>query len=142
MNSWGTPAIKSAQLETCSFKTTFCFLSFKKSAKSSSRFRLIPFCLNLKMIPSCWILSNAFDISRKTPLTAYPSSNDFQISWVIDNIWLIQESTVLKPDLFVATSLFLLKKFLPKKFSSRIFPQMGVSNTGRQYFKHCLSPFL
>ena len=76
MNSWGTPTIKSAQLETCSFKTTSCFLSFKKSAKSSSKFLLITFCFNLKIIPSCNPISNAFDVSWNTLLTSYPSSND------------------------------------------------------------------
>ena len=44
----------------------------------------IPFCFNLKMRPSCKTLSCAFDMSRNTPQTSYPSSKDAYIPWVID----------------------------------------------------------
>ena len=60
----------------------------------------MPFYFNLKIIPSCHTLSNAFDISRKTLLTSNPSSSDLYISRVIDKSWLTQESPGLKPDWF------------------------------------------
>ena len=60
----------------------------------------MPFCFNLKIIPLCQTLSNAFEISRKMPLTSNPSSKDLHISCVIDKCWLIQESPGLKPDWF------------------------------------------
>ena len=46
------------------------------------------------MIPSCQTLSNAFDISKKTPLTSTVgfSSKAVWISWIIDNNWAIHES--------------------------------------------------
>ena len=46
------------------------------------------------MIPSCQTLSNAFDISKKTPLTSIVgfSSKAVWISWIIDNNWAIHES--------------------------------------------------
>ena len=58
----------------------------------------IPFCSNLKMRPSFQTLSNAFDMSKTTPRTSYPSSSDAFIPWVIDKSWLIQESPGLTPD--------------------------------------------
>ena len=50
------------------------------------------------MSPLCQTLSNAFDVSSKTPLTSYPSPKDFQISWVMERGWFIQESPGLKSD--------------------------------------------
>ena len=44
----------------------------------------MPFCFILKIIPSGQTLSNAFEISSKTPLTSKPLSKDLYISWVID----------------------------------------------------------
>ena len=77
---WGTPALTSDQPETCPLNKTLCFLFFRKSHKRFIKLPDIPFCFNLKMRPSCQTLSNAFDISRKTPLTSKPSSNDLYIS--------------------------------------------------------------
>ena len=71
-------------------KVTLCFLSFKKSDKTLSSLPEIPFCFSLKIIPSCHTLSNAFEISRKTPLTSNQLSKDLCISWVIDKSCLIQ----------------------------------------------------
>ena len=80
MEPWGTPALTSDQSETCPFNKTLCFLFLRKSHKTFSKLLDIPFCFNLKMRPSCQTLSNAFDISRKTPLTSNPLSNDLYIS--------------------------------------------------------------
>ena len=52
------------------------------------------------MRPSCQTLT-AFDMSKNTPRTSYPSSNDAYIPWVVDKTWLIRESPGLKPDWFV-----------------------------------------
>ena len=73
----GTPALRLVHVETCPFKTALCFLFLKKSHNKFKSSPNMPFCFNLKMIPSCHTLSNAFDISRKTLLTSNPSSNDF-----------------------------------------------------------------
>ena len=58
------------------------------------------------MIVSCYTLSNAFNISRSTLQTSSPSSNDLDMSYVIDKSWLTQESPGLKPDSFYAIRLF------------------------------------
>ena len=52
----------------------------------------MPFCHNFKIIPSCYTLSNAFDIFKKTLLTSNPSSDDLYNSCVIDKSWLTKES--------------------------------------------------
>ena len=75
MDPWGTSAVTSTAGNLL-IQNNLCFLSFKKSTKNTSRFSLISFCFNLKIIPSSQTLSNAFDISRNTPLISYPSSND------------------------------------------------------------------
>ena len=72
MEPWGTPALTSDQSAICPFNKTLCFLFLRKSHKRFSKLPDMPFCFNLKMKT----LSNAFDISRKTPLTSNPSSND------------------------------------------------------------------
>ena len=36
----------------------------------------MPFCFSLKTEPLCQTLSNAFEMSRKTPLTSKPSLKD------------------------------------------------------------------
>ena len=84
--------------ETCPFGITPCFLAFKKSDNTLTSLPEIPFCFSLKIIPLCQTLSNAFEISRKTPLTSKPSPKDVYISLVIDKSWLMQESLGLKPD--------------------------------------------
>ena len=75
MDPWETSAVTSTA-GNLFIQNNLCFLSFKKSTKNTSRFSLISFCFNLKIIPSSQTLSNAFDISRNTPLISYPSSND------------------------------------------------------------------
>ena len=70
MEPWGKPALTSHQSETCPFNKTLCFLFLIKSHKIFSKLPDIPFCFNFKMRPSCQTVPNAFDISRKTPLTS------------------------------------------------------------------------
>ena len=52
------------------------------------------------MILSCQTLSNAFDVSKKTPhtLTVGFSSTAVWISWINYNNWAIHESPGRKPD--------------------------------------------
>ena len=110
------------------------FLSItKKSDKICNRSPEILFCFNLKISPSCQTLSKALDISKKTPLTSNPSSNDFQISWVIDKNWLIHESAGLTFDWFGEIGLLEVKnlKISLKISLSKILPQMGRRETGR-----------
>ena len=54
-----------------------------------SKFPDIPLSFNFNSKPSCQALSKAFDVSRKAPFTAQPSSNDLKISWVIYKSWLM-----------------------------------------------------
>ena len=69
----GTPTLTLVHVETCTFKTTLCFLFLKKSHNKFKSSPNMSFGFNLKIIPSCHTLSNAFDIlSRKTFLTANP----------------------------------------------------------------------
>ena len=65
--------------------------------------------VQLKMIPSCRNLSNAFKISREALLTSSPISKDSHISWAIYNKWLKQESLGLKPHWFVEICSFSIK---------------------------------
>ena len=105
MESWGTPALTSDQPGLVHLTKLFV-LHFSKSHKRFSTLPDVPFCFNLKMRSSCQTLSNAFDISRKTPLT---SSNDLCISWVIAKTWFMQESPGLNPDWLDEMSSFLIK---------------------------------
>ena len=70
MEPWGTPALTLVHKEDCPFNTTLCFLFVKKCFKTFNKFPDIPFSYNLKIRPSCQTLSNAFEMSRKTPLTS------------------------------------------------------------------------
>ena len=133
MEPWGTPVLTFFHVENCPLRTTLCFLCFKKSSKRFSKFPDLSIWVSLKMIPSCYILSNAFEISRKTLLTSRRSSKELYISWVIDNSWLMQETPGLKPDWLEEMSLFSIKKSnISLNINlSRIFPQIGGSDTGR-----------
>ena len=54
-----------------------CTLSCRKKVfHDFSKFPDIPLSFNFNNKPSCQTLSKAFDMSRKTPLTSQPSSND------------------------------------------------------------------
>ena len=127
MEPWGTSALTSDQSEPCQFNKILCFLFLRKSHKIFSKLPDIPFCFDLKMNPLCQTLSNAFDISRKTPLTSNPLSNDLYISWVIAKSWFMQDSLGLIPDWLGETSSFSIKKLIIslKINFSKIFPQIG-----------------
>ena len=62
----GTPVLTLVDVETCLFKTTLCFLFLKKSHDKFKSSPDMSFCFNLKVIPFCHTLLNAFDVSRKT----------------------------------------------------------------------------
>ena len=96
-------------VETCPFKTTLGFLFLEKSHNKFKSSPNIPFRFNLKIIPSCHTLSNAFDISRNTLLTLNSSSNDLYISCVLEKRWLTQEFPGLKADYFCKIRPFLMK---------------------------------
>ena len=68
--------------KSCSLKVFLCFLSFKKSDKRLSSLPEMPFCFSMTITSLCQTLSNAFEVSRKTPLTLNLSSKDLCISWV------------------------------------------------------------
>ena len=80
----GTPALTPVHEEICPFRITLCFLSFKESDNTLSRLPEIPFCFSSEIKPLCQTLSNAIEISRKTPLTSNLSSKDVHILWFID----------------------------------------------------------
>ena len=56
--------------------------------------------LEIKMKPSCQTLSNALEMSRKTPFTSAVGllSKAVYISCIIDSNWTIHESPGRKPD--------------------------------------------
>ena len=133
MEPWGTPALTFFDVENRPLRATHCFLSFKKSPKRFSKYPDMPFWVSLKMIPPFHTLPNAFEISRKTLVTSRPSSKELYVSWVIDNSWLMQESPGLKADWPEEISLFSIKNSnISLNINlSRIFPQIGSSDTGR-----------
>ena len=92
IDSWWFSALVLVQDECCPFKKTLCFLWYKTSVITFERLPDKPFCFNLKRRPSCQTLSNALDISRKTPVVSRPSSSGWWRSWVIHNSWLMHES--------------------------------------------------
>lgn len=59
------------------------------------------FCDTLKMGLLCHTLSKVLEAF----LTSSPSSNDWNISCVVDNSWLMQEDPGLNPEWFVETRL-------------------------------------
>ena len=71
----------------------------------------MPYDFNLMMRPSCQTLLNAFEMSRKTPLTSTVgfSSNAVCISWIIDSSWAMHESPGRNPDWEGGKSLLLRK---------------------------------
>ena len=76
----GTPASVLVHEEYFPVSTTRCFMFDEKSIIKFRSFLHIPFCFNLYVRPLCHNLSNTLEISSKTPLTSYPSSNDLYIS--------------------------------------------------------------
>ena len=105
-----TPASAFVQEETCPFKVTLYFLSFKKSNTTLSSLREMRFCFRLEIKPLCQTLSNAFQVSRKRFLTSNSSSKDLYFLRVIDKSWLIQESPGLKLNWFWGNQIVFSKK--------------------------------
>ena len=100
----------------------------------------MPFCFNLKITPLCQTLSNAFEISRKTPLISNPSLKDLYTLWVIDKSWLIHKTPSFRPDWFEEIILFYVRNLniLLNMSLSSVFPQIGSNETGRYFSKNCL----
>lgn len=71
-------------LERWTFQTTFCFPSFRKSAKMLNKLPVTPFYFDLKMRHLCQILLIALEISRKIPLSSKASLNDWCILCSVD----------------------------------------------------------
>ena len=67
VHPWGTPALPSTQDEDWLFKTTLCFLLWRKSHKMLMISLLISFWLSLKIRLSCHTVPNAFEISENIP---------------------------------------------------------------------------
>ena len=114
-----------------------------KSCKRFSKLPDMPFWVSSKIISCCHTLSNAFEISTKILLTSRPSSKKLYISWVIDNSCLMQESPGFKTRLTWRNEFIFSKKlehFIKIDFS-RIFPQIGSSNTGGTFLSISLPPF-
>ena len=61
----GTPATTDDQLEHLQFSTTPCDLLLEKLLSRLSRFPEIPIRSNLNSNPSCYTLSNVFEISKE-----------------------------------------------------------------------------
>ena len=93
----------------------------------------MPFCLNLKTIPSFHTLLNAFDISRKTLPALNPSSKYLHILCVVDKSWLKLKSPGLRYDGFGEIRPFLRKNanisLIMKR--SMILLQIGSKDRGR-----------
>ena len=90
---------------------------------------------NLNKRPLCHNLSKVLEISRKTLLTSYPSSNDKKILCVMNNSWLMQEPLGLNSYWHCEIRLFSSKKInsLLKISLSSIFPHIGNNETGGNF---------
>ena len=138
---WGMPAFKYAYDECWPFNTTLSFLQRKKPFIKVISSPNIPYCCNFKRKSSCQNLSNALNISRRTPLTSWPSSNADKISCAIYSIWLVQKSPGPIPD-----CLGDIKSFSEKTGKHVIikFKHVTANQEKRNWtiiFMHCLSPF-
>ena len=80
MESWGTPALTSAQAEIFPLGSTLFFLFLKKLDKRFKRLLGMLFCFSLKIKPSWHTLSKALDMSRNILRIPKPYSNDWYIS--------------------------------------------------------------
>ena len=92
MEPWSTPASILAHWETWPFKTTRCFLKFRKSITVFKKLPNMPFYLSLYIRLLCHTLSNALYMSKQTALTSRLSSKGWWISWVIERSSLTHES--------------------------------------------------
>ena len=96
MQPWGTPVSTFFYVEDCPLRTTRSFLSVKKSPKWFSKFPNTSFWLSLNMIPSCYTLSNTFEMLMKTLLTSKPSLKKLYIWQVKDDSRSTQKSPCIK----------------------------------------------
>ena len=103
---WSTPVSMHVHEEYCLFKTTLCFLKFKKSVMISKSFPEMPFGFSLY---KCHTLSNAFEMSKNIPHSSRSSLKDLWILWVMSRSYLILESPGLKTDWLGDISLFSVK---------------------------------
>ena len=99
-----------SQDEFCPFRAIHFLMQYRKSPNIFNRFPEIPFKMNFRSNASYHTLSKACDISKKTPLTSSPSSNDLYILWVIVINSLTQESPVINPDWLGGIKLLSVKK--------------------------------
>ena len=76
IDPWVTAASILLHEENCPFKATLFFQEFKKSVMISNRLPEIQFYSNLHKRPLCHTLLNALGMSKNTPRTSRPSSND------------------------------------------------------------------
>ena len=100
MDPCDTPAFTSNHCDVWPFSKTLWKPFVKIFLICSSKASEIPIDLSLKISPLRHTLSNALDISRKTPqdLRAGYASKAEYILWTIDNSWFTQESLARKPD--------------------------------------------
>ena len=125
---WSTPVSMHVHEEYCLFKTTLCFLKFKKSVMISKSFPEMPFGFSLY---KCHTLSNAFEMSKNIPHSSRSSLKDLWILWVMSRSYLILESPGLKTDWLGDISLFSVKySYILLYFSSnRKLPFLCAGNT-------------
>lgn len=102
IEAWPTPALILAQDELWPLIIILCFVFL-------NGFPEILLLLSLWIIPSCYTLSKPFQMSRNTPLTFWLSPKLENISLVMVNNWLIQESLCLNSDWFSDIRFFSVK---------------------------------
>ena len=82
------------------FETTLCSQYWRQFLSCESDSPSTPYSFNLKMRPSCQTLSNAWEMSRKTPLTSTVGllSKAVCLSCITDSKLGIFEPPGTKPD--------------------------------------------
>ena len=122
--------------ESWPFKTTFCFLSFKKSVRVLKRLSDMPFCFNLKIKPLCHTLSKAFDMSKYTNQTSWSYSKDYYIWCIIDRSCYVKESPGLKPNWLGDIKLYSVKNWNMLSYNniSNILSEIGSKEIGWHFY--------
>ena len=130
---WSTPILMHVHEQYFLFKTTLCFLKFKKSVMISKSFPEMSFGFSLYKSPLCHTLSNAFEMSKNIPHTSRPLLKDLWILWVMSRSYLILESHGLKTDWLGDIGLFSVKHsyMLLYNIFSNISQATGSKNIGR-----------
>ena len=133
----------SAHDEWWPFNTGPCFLYLKKNFVKVISSPDIPFCCNLESKPLCQTLSNALDISRKTPLISLLLSKAEGISCAVDSNWLVQKSPGLNSGCFGdIKSVSEKMKTCCYKITVQILYHKPVEEKLGDKFLSSLSPFL